>query len=772
LENFRKSLALRTKLGDRAGEASTLNSIGALYFALGEFERALDYHLQALSIFQSVGDKRRQSIALTNIGLDYASLRNENKALDSYNKALQLQRELGIRPWEAVTLQRFGELYASGSEPSKALDYYEQALKIRRATEDKWLEARVLIAIGDLQLQLGALEKAAELNNEALAIYRNIGDPRGEARALYGLSRTESKRGNLKEARKQIEAALVLTEASRSQFNSVQLRQSYFATTHEYFEHYIDVLMQFHHAEPNGGFNVLALEASERARARVLLEMLVEARVDIERGVSPSLLAKERELATQLNAKGQRRLQLFAQRGAEAQLTTINRELNELEADYQQVQAEIRKDSPQYAALTQPQPLDLNRMQQQLDANTVLMQYSLGNERSYLWLVSPDSLQSFKLPSRAQIEKSARRFYELVITRVVPHNLETSAQRQQRIANADRELVQVNRELSQMIIGPVADQLASKKLIVVADGVLQYIPFAALTTTAKTNAERTANINYSPLILHHEVVNIPSLSSLAVHRSALANRQLAPKGVAVIADPVFSAADPRMNKANRPSSSQAVAGANGETRIIEHLADNSIGSLSIRRLPFTRQEATQILSVAPRSINLEALDFRANRGTATGDELGKYRYVHFATHGYVDTERPDLSAIVLSLIDENGNAQDGFLRAHEIYNLRLPAELVVLSACETGLGKEYRGEGLTGLTRGFMYAGAKRVTVSLWNVSDKATADLMARFYRGMLREKKSPALALRTAQIELMRIPQWRSPFYWAPFVMQGEWR
>jgi CHAT domain-containing protein len=762
-------LALRTKLGDRAGEASTLNFIGSIYAVLGEWDRALDYHLQALSIFQSLGDKRRQSIALTNIGRNYASLRDEKKALDSYNKALQLQRELGIRPWEALTLQRFGELYASGPEPSKALDYYEQALKIRRATEDKWLQARVLIAMGALQVQLGAPEKAAELNNEALAIYRTLGERLGEARALYGLSRVESKRGNLKEARKQIEAALVLTEASRSEFNSVQLRQSYFATTHEYYEHYIDVLMQFHQAEPTAGFNALALEASERARARVLLEMLVEARVDIERGVDPSLLAKERELATQLNAKGQRRLQLFAQRGAEAQLATINRELNELEANYQQVQAEIRKNSPEYAALTQPQPLDLNRMQHQLDANTVLLQYSLGSERSYLWLVAGDSLQSFTLPSRAHIEKSARRLYELLITRGVGRNFESPAQRQQRIAAADRELVQVNRELSQMIIAPVADRLAAKKLIVVADGALQYIPFAALSDSGTT---RAAKQDYSPLILRHEVVNIPSVSSLAVHRSGVANRQLAPKAVAVIADPVFSAADPRMNKANRPSSSQAAAETIGETRIIEHLADNSMGALSIRRLPFTRQEATQILSVAPRSANLEALDFRANRGMATGDELSNYRYVHFATHGYVDTERPDLSAIVLSLIDENGNAQDGFLRAHEIYNLRLPAELVVLSACETGLGKEYRGEGLTGLTRGFMYAGAKRVTVSLWNVNDKATADLMVRFYRGMLREKKAPAVALRTAQIELMQVPQWRSPYYWAAFVMQGEWR
>jgi CHAT domain-containing protein len=775
LQHYREAISLRRALKDRAGEASSLNSIGGIYWALGEPDKALDYHLQALSIFQTLGDRRRESISLTNIGLDYASLRNPEKALDNYNKALPLQRELGIRTWEAITLLRMGELYAAGTDAHKAFDYYEQALKIRQATEDKWGQARVLIAMGSLQTQHGVADKAVELNKDALALYRSVGDRSGEARALYGLARADSKRGNPKEARKHIEAALILTEDSRSQFNSVQLRQSYFATTHDYYEHHIDVLMQLHKAEPTAGFNALALEASERARARGLLEMLVEARVDIERGVEPSLLERERGLATRLNAKGQRRLQLFAQRGAEAQIAAINQELNELEANYQQVQAEIRKNSPSYAALTQPQPLHMDAMQEQLDANTVLLQYSLGSERSYLWLVSTDSLQSYELPSRAQVEKSARRLYELLIARGVRNNLDTPAQRQQRVAEADLELAQANKELSQMIIAPVADRLATKKLIIVADGALQYIPFAALSEPGIAQATKRvgqiAKHGYSPLILHHEVVNIPSASSLAVHRVSLANRKPAPKAVAVLADPVFSANDPRMSKANSELKREATP-TNGETRLIQHLADNSTGTLSIRRLPFTRQEANQILAVAQRSGNLEALDFRANRETATGGALSTYRYVHFATHGYVDTERPDLSAIVLSLVDENGKAQDGFLRAHEIYNLRLPAELVVLSACETGLGKEYRGEGLTGLTRGFMYAGAKRVTVSLWNVNDKATADLMARFYRGMLRENKTPAAALRMAQLEMLRVPQWRSPYYWAAFVMQGEWR
>ncbi|HEX3253957.1 MAG TPA: CHAT domain-containing protein, partial [Pyrinomonadaceae bacterium] len=277
----------------------------------------------------------------------------------------------------------------------------------------------------------------------------------------------------------------------------------------------------------------------------------------------------------------------------------------------------------------------------------------------------------------------------------------------------------------------------------------------------------SAGKEYRPLVVDHEMVSIPSASTLAVQRQSLANRKPAPKGLAVLADPVFSIADARFKGITRAKE----ASSTNDTRIIEHTSGGPAGQLTIRRLPFTRQEADQIMSVAPAGANFKALDFRASRSVATSGELSQYRYVHFATHGYLDTARSGLSAIVLSMIDEHGNPQNGFLRTHDIYNLKLPAELVVLSACETGLGKDVKGEGIEGLTRGFMYAGARRVVVSLWNVNDKATAALMQRLYIGMLKSNKTPAAALRAAQIELLRTRQWQSPYYWAAFVMQGEW-
>jgi len=543
------------------------------------------------------------------------------------------------------------------------------------------------------------------------------------------------------------------------------------------YEFYVDLLMRQASKDPGKGHDAEALQTSERGRARSLTEMLNEAHVDIREGVGGDLVKKERELGQSLNAKAQRQIQLTAQKGSKQEIETLKGEISALEDEYQQVQVAIRKASPAYAALIQPQPLGLKEIQTQLDQGTMLLEYSLGEERSYVWAVTQNSLKTYELPKRELIEKAARRVYDLMTARSQSKAGENAQTKQERIAQADSQLLNANKELSQLVLGPLGSDLGVERLVIVADGALQYVPFSALSvvsgqlSVAQGDRTKDAPTTYRALIQNHEIISLPSASALAVQRQGLRNRKPAPNAVAVIADPVFSASDERLSaQAKTGAPKRAPADSSANTRIIEHLADDS--GLIIRRLKFTRQEADQILAESPRAKNLRAIDFKANRATATGGELSKYRYVHFATHGYIDSEHPDLSAIVLSLVDAEGKSQDGFLRANEIYNLNLPAELVVLSACETGLGKEIKGEGLVGLTQGFMYAGARRVVVSLWNVNDKATAELMARFYRGMLREHKTPAAALRTAQMEMSRQKQWQSPYYWAAFTLQGEWK
>jgi len=763
IDYYQQTLKVVRVNGNKRLEAISLHNIGIAYSGLGELEKTLTYLDQSLALRRSIGDKGGEADTLTNIGSTYARLGQSEKAIAFYSEALPLRLKLGDRLGEGITLDYMGMAYSSIGQPEKALEFHQRALERYRESGSRRNEGAALGNIGHVYGLLGDPQKAFDFHNQALMVFRTLGDRENEASVLEELARAERGRGNVEAARKFIDETLALREALRSQVTSQQLRSSYLSTRQDAYQFYIDLLMELQRHKPSGGYDAEALRISEKSRARSLAEMLNEAHADIRKGISADVLAREREIKQLLNAKAQRQIQLKAQKGNQMEIATLDKEISALEDEYQQVQIAIRQASPAYAALTQPQPLSAKEIQQQLDPDSVLLEYSLGEERSYLWVVSPDATKTYELPKQADIEKVARQVYDSLTARSVVKGLETPEQRQERIAQADKQFQESAGQLSQMVLEPAASEFGTKRLIVVPDGVLQYVPFAALTVGSGLT-------NYRPIIQDHEIVSLPSASALAVQRRNLANRKPAAKTLAVIADPVFSLDDSRLKTARSVPVRQALPA--NETRIIEHLSDNTTGQLSIRRLPFTRQEADQILAVAPSASNLKLLDFRANRSLVTSGELSKYRYIHFATHGYLDSSRADLSAIVLSLVDEKGNPEDGFLRALDLYNLNLPAELVVLSACETGLGKDVKGEGLVGLTRGFMYAGARRVIVSLWNVNDKATALLMERVYAGMLKTHKTPAAALRAAQIEMFKQKQWQSPYYWAGFVLQGEWK
>jgi len=318
--------------------------------------------------------------------------------------------------------------------------------------------------------------------------------------------------------------------------------------------------------------------------------------------------------------------------------------------------------------------------------------------------------------------------------------------------------------LSQILLAPVANQLGNKRLLVVSDGALQSIPFAALPIPSSDSKEVT------PLLVQNEIVSLPSASTIAVLRNEVKGRSPAAKTVAVFADPVFSRKDPRFKTSQILVSNSTTNPT--ETNPTEVKRSASDIGVILDRLTSTRTEADTILSLVPENQRTSAFDFAASRSTATNPDLAKYKIIHFATHGLVNNLHPELSGVVLSLFDEKGADSNGFLRLNDIFNLNLPAELVVLSACETGLGKDVKGEGLVGLTRGFMYAGSKRVVVSLWSVKDVATAELMKKFYQQMLDKKLNPVAALRAAQLEMWKTQQWKSPYYWAAFVVQGEWK
>jgi len=790
LDHYERALAIRREGTNKRLLGLTLGDIGMTYYDLGDFPRAIDYLRQSLAISEEIGDRRTKAIRLQALGLIWKKMGETAKALDAQTQSLALAREVGDRLAEGRTLIAVGELYLILSEKEKARDSITQALEIARDIGDPVGEASVLTRMGKMAADSGDWRQAIDLLQQSLSLARKTGDLQRERDALVALAQTERERNNLSEARDYHEKALDLTESIRAKTLRQELRASFLASRQEEYELYIDLLMQLHQRQPDAGHAAAAFGISERGRARSLLETLAEARADIRQGVDVALLAEERELADRIRLKEQQRAQLTGNSRAAKQTEDLAKEIEDLLNEYQSLQARIRASSPRYSALTQPQPSPAAEIQTQcLDSHTVLLEFALGAKRSWLWAITPDAITGYTLPPRAEIETSARKIYELLTARSLRKRGETPQQQRERTLRADALLPEAAKRLSEMVLGSVADQLGNKRLIIVADGALQYVPFAMLPEPVaagqqsvvgeKTTDHLPPTTNYQPLNVNHEIISLPSASTLAFLRREMAGRKPAPKLLAVIADPVFTRDDARFKSKTIKIEDRTTpeTEAPADTRIIEHLSESEVatispGRLTIPRLPFTRQEAERILAAAPAGANLKALDFRANRGTATSAVLGQYRYLHFATHGLLDSERPGLSALVLSLVDERGATQDGFLRAHDIYNLNLPADLVVLSACQTGLGKEIKGEGLVGLTRGFMYAGAARVMVSLWNVNDKATAELMAKFYQKMLKDGQSPAAALRSAQVEMWRQRQWQSPYYWAAFTLQGEWR
>ncbi len=745
LDYYNQGLSLSRQAGALAEEATILNSLGKLYNDLADLKTAQKLYKEALSLFYKLNDKKGAATILNNIGNIDIALGKPQDALQSYKQALTISRAGAALAQEADALMAISSLYMASKDWETALNGYTQAFFISRHLNDFIKITTIIKQAGRIEAALGREDTAKEYYNQALALSRRLGSQKEEADILYNQAILNRQQNNLSAAKTEIEEAIEIIESLRTRVASKKLRQSYFASVQDYYALGIDILMQLHQQDISQGYDVLAFNYSERARARTLLELLTETNVDIRQGVDPQLLEQERSLQQQLNNLDEKWVELLSsQNTSEAEKNALEQERNTLLAKYEDIQTQIRATSPGYAAITQPKPLTLAEVKQEvLDSDTVLLQYSLGKERSYLWLVTQEEgITSYQLPSQEEIERRAKNLL----------NFTTQSN--------PKAFAQAVTPLSKVILDPVKDKLTKKRILIVADGVLQYIPFSALTLPEKQQ----------PLITNYEIINLPSSSSLATIRNETQARKSAPKALAVLADPIFSADDKRLN--------------NGETTLSQQ-PTSDLGLLALQRslrsledgkfdpLPGTRQEAEAILKLVPEDTQkTSAFGFDANLSTATNPQLSQYRIVHFATHGILNTESPELSGVVLSLVDPKGNSINGFLRLHEIFNLNLPSDLVVISACETGLGKEIKGEGLVGLTRGFMYAGSPRVLVSLWKVDDKATAEIMTRFYRLMLEKKLPPAQALREAQLEMQTETEWKSPYYWAGFVLQGEWK
>lgn len=797
LEYHRNALSIAQGIDDKRPQAAALYNIGLVYATRFESEKALQYYNEAISLQRANKDLRSESSTLNNIGLVYAGLGDEEKALNYYEQALLLRRKGQFRPGIAITLRNIGDIYTKTGEIKKALKCYTEAAPLSEAVGDKrgqgyifgsmgvayWKgeqyelaisyfdkalvlfqhtrhkagKATTLANLGSTYSSLGQNEKATEYLNSALELFRQVKDQAGEIRTQYEIARIERNQGKLMTAHDRLQNTLDSAESLRISLKTQELRASYFATVQDYYELEIDILMQLHKQSPHNQFDVLALQVSELSRARSLLEELTESHVDIHDDANKNLIQQAQLLRHQFNQKMSYRMSLLQGPHNTEYVMELGEEIEALIKKFDEIQLQLKELSPHYVALMEPQTLGINEIQNQvLDSNTLLLEYSLGSNRSFLWAVTSTSTHSFELPKREVIEAEAGKLYRSVRALNDRPKDEPPEQRAHRLALADAEFVRSADALSRMLLQPVASELGRKRLLIVAQGALQYVPFAALPTPTKRRSLRRLGTQEQihSLITDHEIVNLPSASMLAILRRETTRGRKSSKDIVVIADPVFDAADLRVKRS--PSDSRAL---------------NASTINRIPRLQFSSEEAKNIVAVDPNCACKQALGFDANYSLATGEELRDYRIIHFATHVKIDSARPRDSEIVLSRVNDNGQPQNGSLKLSDVYNLRLSADLVVLSGCETALGKDIRGEGIVGLTRGFMYAGARRVVASLWQIDDRATAELMKRFYVLMHKDKSlSPTGALRRAQIHISKKPNWRRPYYWAAFTIQGE--
>jgi CHAT domain-containing protein len=762
-------------LGNKQGAAATLNGIARVYQDLNDYQSALDNYSEALRLYQSIGNRDFEALNQFLIGRVLYQRGEVGQALIDYRESLKLSREVGDRVVEGHALKGLGTIYFSRGDSARSTSLFGEALGIYRQLGNRRSQAYVLNDLGHVLASSGDLREALSDYEQALPLMRDTGDRHGEALTLFNAARAERDLGDLNTARSLVEGSISISESVRAQTGNSQLRTSFFVSAQQQYELLIDVLMRIHSQHPDQGLDVAALMASERERARSLLDSILSGRLEPRKDASADLLPREQEILRALDEKAEYQTRLLSGQHTKEEAERVSDEIHQLTSSYYEVRARLREQGPRYALLTQPQELSVETLKGVVGGDTLLLEFALGDERSFLWVVGADGTTSYELPDRSTVESLARKVYGLLTARQVV-NAEPSPASDDQIRKAEAEYWTESAKLSNMLLGPAAGRLGSKRLLIVGDGFLRYVPFEALPTPATAPVREgysESNIAEPEMLFFlHEVVGLPSALTLVALRSEKRQTPLASKTIAVIADPVFDKDDPRV-LANG-GAGDATQGKESRGIYLSSALRNfgqDGAATSIPRLPATLREAELIRSATAPGEGTFATGFAATKEALMADGLEGYRIIHIATHGLLNTENPELSGVILSLVDERGNSREGFLHLHDIYNMTLSTNLVVLSACRTGLGKDVRGEGVVGLTSGFMYAGAKGVIASLWKVDDEATAELMGHFYDAMLKEGLPPAAALRRAKLEMWKQDRWRPPFYWAAFVIQGEY-
>ena len=736
-----RALAVREKtVPDSVELASSLNNLGEIAGQRGDPVRADDYFKRSLAILERVAPESVELAAiLNNLGV-IAEARGNLAAAEIYlQRALAIkQRRAPASALVAASLVNLGSLAETRHDIAAARELYEAARGLLEAAAPDTLDmATVLGNLSDLADHAGDRAEADRLSARALAIDERLA-PQSEshADALRRIGRQAARGGDHERAAVFLARALDALESQTTRLGgSDDVRTAYAGRGHEFYVDYIETLMAMN--QP-----VRAFETLERSRARGLRMILAERDLVLDGDLSPELVEARKRLAEEYDA-AQESLSTLNPSTQATEVDRLQARLRDLRESRARIIERVRAASPRLAALQYAAPLDLAAIQQALDAGTVLLSYHVGKEQSRLFVLRKgrDGRGQLVGYTIAAGETTLREDIT-ALRRLIERQREAPASP---ATAPDTAFVQAAQHLFELLIAPAEKEIdAAERILLVPDGPLHSLPFAALVRKTGTQGERPWQyvVDWKPL---HTALSATVFAELQKTRPS----SPPPQTLVAFGDPLYPATETQAIDATRAVLDRA---------------------LPLAPLPATRVEVASLSRVfdgqATVYLGAEATEAHAKA-------IKSARYLHFATHGLLDARSPLNSALALSLPAQRRDGEEnGLLQAWEILEqMRLDTDLVTLSACETALGAELAGEGLIGLTRAFHYAGARSVLASQWRVADDSTADLMVRFY-GHLKNGLSKDEALRRAQRDVMAQPRTAAPFHWAAFTLSGDWR
>jgi CHAT domain-containing protein/Tfp pilus assembly protein PilF len=726
LESLTEAVRMFRENGNSINVPAGLRVIASVHSALGNYSYASDLYERSLSEAGGFSDTEQQERTLQGLGRLYLRMEQPKQALQYLRQALSISDRTGHTALRSATLRDAGDAYRMLGDPESAIARLNEALRIARLLQMKPDEAAALTALGRSHLDKGRLAPSEACFRESLVLAQRLGMPEIILAAREGIAQTCLRRGLHAQAFQHLQPAVETIESLRARIPTPELQAAFVQQNSRVYETIIEVLSRLHARDPAAGYDRQAFDYVERGRARAFLDLLAESKASVTKGLNAEQVRSQHQFQTELSKASAALLR----EGSESN----RRAVESAERRLAEWALAMRRTSPRYHELQYPRPYDAAKAQSILAAaGAVTLEYALGEHQSLLWIVTAKQTRMVPLPGRAEIEQQVASF-------------RAAAARQPK---GDFEAWQTPaRRLYKILIGPAEASLrGTRNLVIVPDGVLYYLPFEALVSSAEGSARF--------LIEEHAVAYAPSATVFG-NLLAEPEKQARPRSQELLAygDPTFGSAP----------------AAAGNSRLGDLLRGvyQSAG-IQFPPLPNTRAEVEFIgalYSPARRKIYLGS---NATEASIKREYLPSYIRLHFATHAVLDEQVPARSGVVLSLV--NTGDEDGILRTNEIFNLELNADLVVLSACESGLGTLVKGEGMVGLTRAFLYAGSPRVVVSLWEVNDHATAEFMKIFYQKM-KDGQSPGLALRAAKLDMLHSGSaaYRHPYFWTPFVLVGR--